>query len=112
MGTLSLAQMLAADSKAVSGPVPERLNGKEAFSWKQIIDPVEPFLEAVGERLLKQVTAFDADLVPYAEYALNGHGKHLRPALVALTANAVGKEVDDSHITVAVIIEMVHLATL
>src|SRR6266436_6549902 len=111
MGTLSLAQMLAADSKAVSGPVPERLNGKEAFSWKQIIDPVEPFLEAVGERLLKQVTAFDADLVPYAEYALNGHGKHLRPALVAMTANAVGKA-SDSHVTVAVIIEMVHLATL
>src|SRR5882724_10214181 len=111
MGTLSLAQMLAADSKAVSGPVPERLNGKEAFSWKQIIDPVEPFLEAVGERLLKQVTAFDADLVPYAEYALNGHGKHLRPALVALTANALGKA-DESHVTVAAIIEMVHLATL
>jgi len=105
-----LAQMLAADSKAVSGPIPEGLNGKEA-SWKQIIDPVEPFLEAVGERLLKQVTAFDAELAPYAEYALNGHGKHLRPALVAMTANAVGKP-SDEHITVAVIIEMVHLATL
>src|SRR5204862_6097532 len=38
-------------------------------------------------------------------------GKHLRPALVALTANALGKA-DDAHVTVAVIIEMVHLATL
>ena len=49
--------------------------------------------------------------MPYAEYALNGQGKHLRPALVALTANALGK-VNDAHVTVAVIIEMVHLATL
>src|SRR5262245_27982412 len=111
MGPLSLPQMLAADSKAVSGPITERSSGKAAFSWKQIIDPVEPFLEAVGERLLKQVTAFDAELIPYAEYALNGHGKHLRPALVAMTANAVGRP-SDEHVTVAVIIEMVHLATL
>jgi octaprenyl-diphosphate synthase len=58
------------------------------------------------------VTTFEPDLTPYAEYALNGNGKHLRPALVALTANAVGKDVEDAHITVAVIIEMVHLATL
>ncbi len=74
-------------------------------------DPVEPFLEAVGQRLVKQVEAFDPDIVRYADYALNGQGKHLRAALVALTAKALGK-VNDSHVTVAVIIEMVHLATL
>ena len=79
--------------------------------WKQIIGPVEPFLEAVGRRLAKQVEAFDPDIVRYADYALNGQGKHLRAALVALTAKALGK-VNDAHVTVAVIIEMVHLATL
>jgi octaprenyl-diphosphate synthase len=57
------------------------------------------------------VEAFDSDLSPYADYALNGQGKHLRPALVALSANALG-EATDAHVTVAVIIEMVHLATL
>ena len=101
--------MLAADSNVVSGPITERC--EPAFSWKQIIGPVEPFLESVSERLKHQVRAFDPELIPYAEYALNGHGKHLRPALVALTANAVGKA-SDAHVTVAVIIEMVHLATL
>src|SRR6266446_187140 len=103
--------MLAADSKVVSAPITEGLNAEPAYSWKHLIDPVEPFLEAVAHRLAKQVTAFDPDLVGYAEYALNGQGKHLRPALVALTANAVGK-VTEAHATVAVIIEMVHLATL
>jgi octaprenyl-diphosphate synthase len=103
--------MFAADSKVVSARVNSALRRESACSWKKIIEPVEPFLEAVGNRLTKQVSSFEPDLAPYAEYALNGNGKHLRPALVALSANAVGK-VTDAHVTVAVIIEMVHLATL
>src|SRR5438105_2422371 len=103
--------MLAAESKVVSAPASNPLNPEGAISWRQIVEPVEPFLEAVHERLAGQVKEFDSALLPYAEYALNSSGKHLRPALVALSANALG-EANDSHITVAVIIEMVHLATL
>jgi octaprenyl-diphosphate synthase len=103
--------MLAAESKVVSAPATKRVNSEAAISWKQIVEPVEPFLDAVHARLSRQVDEFDASLAPYAEYALNGSGKHLRPALVALSANAVGG-MNDSHVTVAVIIEMVHLATL
>jgi len=103
--------MLAADSKIVSTPVADTLRARPALPWKQIIDPVEPFLDAVNRRLSREVEAFDPELAPYADYALNGQGKHLRPALVALTANALGKY-NDTHVTVAVIIEMVHLATL
>src|SRR6201985_1723519 len=103
--------MLAAESKVVTAPATDRLNPEAAISWKQIVEPVEPFLDAVHVRLAQQVNEFDAALAPYAEYALNGNGKHLRPALVALSANALGGT-NDSHVTVAVIIEMVHLATL
>src|SRR5205809_774376 len=102
--------MFAAESKVVRVPAAPSLPA-DAYSWKQIVGPVEPFLDAVHARLAAQVEEFDASLGPYAEYALNGNGKHLRPALVALAANALGKA-DDSHVTVAVIIEMVHLATL
>lgn len=80
-------------------------------TWKDIAEPVAPFLEAVAVRLGKQVREFDPAIAPYAEYALTGQGKQLRPALVALSASAIGK-LNESHITVAVIIEMVHLATL
>src|SRR6266571_5279016 len=111
MLTLDFSHMLAADSKVVAPPVRDTLIVEPAFSWKQIIDPVEPFLHAVNDRLAKQVDSFDPAIVPYADYALNGQGKHLRPALVALTADALGK-VNESHVTVAAIIEMVHLATL
>jgi octaprenyl-diphosphate synthase len=103
--------MIAADTKVISAPITEATNNAPVASWKQIIDPVEPFLEAVGRRLAAQVADFDPDLVSYADYALNGQGKHLRPALVALTASALGPLSDD-HVTVATIIEMVHLATL
>ena len=103
--------MFAADSKAVCAPTSKTSNAEPVCTWKEIIDPVEPFLEAVGQRLAKQVEAFDPDIVRYADYALNGQGKHLRAALVALPAKALGT-VNDAHITVAVIIEMVHLATL
>src|SRR3989454_2050801 len=103
--------MLAADSKVVAAPARDIVTAEPTDSWKNLIDPVEPFLHAVHRRLAEQVDAFDPAIVPYADYALNGQGKHLRPALVALSANALGK-ITDSHVTVAVIIEMVHLATL
>src|SRR5436190_1630813 len=103
--------MLAADSKAAPAPAQHTITADPADSWKHFIEPVEPFLVAVNQRLAEQVDSFDPAIVPYADYALNGQGKHLRPALVALTANALG-QVSEQHVTVAVIIEMVHLATL
>jgi octaprenyl-diphosphate synthase len=102
--------MFAAETRAVMVP-DSSLNKETSVTWKLIAEPVEPFLDAVAQRLEKQVREFDPALAPYAEYALTGQGKQLRPALVALSANTIG-ELTDSHITVAVIIEMVHLATL
>jgi octaprenyl-diphosphate synthase len=71
----------------------------------------ESFLQAVAQRLADQIREFDAEITPYAEYALTNQGKQLRPALVALSGGATG-QVADSHVLAAVIIEMVHLATL
>ncbi len=84
---------------------------KPEMGWKQIIGFTNPFLQAVARRLADQIQAFDPEIATYAEYALTAQGKQLRPALVALSAGATGKQNDD-HIRVAVIIEIVHLATL
>ncbi|MCC6819138.1 MAG: polyprenyl synthetase family protein [Verrucomicrobiota bacterium] len=100
--------MLAVESKVAAVPAP---HPEPAGYWKHIVEPVEPFLESVARRLAKQVNEFDPALAQYAEYALNGNGKHLRPTLVALAANSLG-QTSDAHVSVAVIIEMVHLATL
>jgi octaprenyl-diphosphate synthase len=82
-----------------------------ATEWRGIIGPVEPFLDAVAQRLEDQVRSFEPEIAECAAYALTRQGKQLRPALVALSGSAAG-EIGDAHVQVAVIIEMVHLATL
>lgn len=103
--------MLATESKAADRElaVPPKANLHR--SWKHLVEPVEPFLETVSQQLMQQVHGFDPQILPYARYALDGTGKQLRPTLVALTARALGPVVE-AHVTAAVIIEMVHLATL
>jgi octaprenyl-diphosphate synthase len=103
--------MLATEPSAVADSNPVTPPAESHLAWKQIITPVEPFLQAVADRLRDQIAAFERDIAVYAEYALTNQGKQLRPALVALSAGATGK-INDSHVQVAVIIEMVHLATL
>jgi octaprenyl-diphosphate synthase len=91
-----------------SHEAPRTLTGP---SWRQIVEPVEPFLERVSASLAAQVEGFHPDIAQYARYALTNQGKQIRPTLVALSGAAVG-QLNDSLIKVAVIIEMVHLATL
>jgi octaprenyl-diphosphate synthase len=100
--------MLAAETKTVAVTAPAK---QPPRSWKRIVGPVDPFLKAVANRLVEQVHTFTPEIASYAQYALTNQGKQLRPALVALSGGAVGKP-NDSLVTVAVIIEMVHLATL
>jgi len=103
--------MLAAEAKVASAEVNRPSNTNPSRSWKHIVEPVEPFLHAVTERLILQAQEFDPQVVPYAQHALNTSGKNLRPTLVALASGCFGKP-NQSQITAAVIIEMVHLATL
>lgn len=102
--------MLAVESSAVAAPacsLPSALSP----GWKQILESMEPFLHGVAARLVAQTDEFEPQIAAFARYALTAQGKQLRPILVGLSAEAVG-ELNDAHRTVAVIIEMVHLATL
>jgi octaprenyl-diphosphate synthase len=103
--------MLAAELKVANTAAAESPNPNLNRSWKLFVEPLEPFLQAVTRQLDDQARDFDPKVIPYAQYALSGNGKHLRPTLVALAANSVG-QVSGAHVTAAVIIEMVHLATL
>ena len=103
--------MLVTEPSAVADANPVSPPAEPNLAWRNLIAPAEPFLQSVANRLKEQVNAFEPDIATYAEYALTNQGKQLRPALVALSAGATGK-VEDSHVLVAVIIEMIHLATL
>lgn len=102
--------MFAADTRAANPRWREDAAGTP-LGWKQLVEPIEPFLKEVTNRLAGEVREFDTGLAAFAEYALGGQGKQLRPALVGLSANATGR-ITDAHVAVAVIIEMIHLATL
>src|SRR5262245_34556317 len=80
-------------------------------TWKEIVEPVKPFLGKVAESLARQVNEFNPEITKYVQYALSSQGKQIRPALVALSGAAFGNA-NEGLLKVAVIIEMVHLATL
>ncbi len=79
--------------------------------WVDIVEPLQPFLDAVVRRLETQVEQFDPEIAAYTKYALTNQGKHLRPVLMALSGQMVG-ETNEDHVMVATIVEMIHLATL
>lgn len=102
--------MLGVETSGIDEPasaVPPPLS----LGWKQIAEAVEPFRQKVAVRLAAQTEEFEPQIAVFAQYALTAQGKQLRPMLVSLSGDALG-EVNDSHLTLAVIVEMVHLATL
>ena len=80
-------------------------------AWREISDPVAPFLESVRTCLSEQIDLFEPEVAEGARYALSASGKQLRPVLVALAAQAAGG-LTPAHTTGAAIVELVHLATL
>ncbi|MFD0894476.1 polyprenyl synthetase family protein [Luteolibacter ambystomatis] len=72
---------------------------------------VKPELERVESAIRDQVRAFDPAVEPYVAYVCNTSGKRIRPALAVLVGGALGK-VDDGHLKLGVIMELIHMATL
>ena len=103
--------MLAAESRVVAVPLATGSPPKSSGEWSEILEAADPFLKSVSTSLVAQAEEFEPEIATYAEFALSGNGKQLRPLLVWLSGGASGK-INNDHVTVAVIIEMVHLATL
>jgi len=72
---------------------------------------VQPHLEKVETRIVQQAAAFDPEIEGYVTYAIGGRGKRLRPLLALLAGGATG-EIDSGHVDLAVIVELIHIATL
>src|SRR5437660_12755722 len=65
------------------------------------------------ERLLKAELRSDCPFVDeLVRYGWLLGGKRLRPALLLLTAKAVGDRVTADHLKLAAVVEMIHTATL
>ncbi len=72
---------------------------------------VQPQLDEVETRIMQQAAAFDPDIEGYVTYAIGGRGKRLRPLLALLAGGATGK-INSGHVDLAVIVELIHIATL
>jgi len=80
-------------------------------SLAQVARLVQPHLEKVEIHIAQQAAAFDPALEGYVVYAVGGRGKRLRPLLALLAGGAAGK-ISSNHVDLAVIVELIHIATL
>jgi len=79
--------------------------------FREAFELINPYLYTVDERIRSQGRAFDDAIEGYVTYACGSAGKRLRPALALLSGGATGK-VHSGHVDLAVIVELIHLATL
>src|ERR1017187_4000341 len=77
----------------------------------ELLEPIAAELPRVEMALASQVSGFDPCLGEYIQYILGGTGKRLRPSLALLAGAATGG-IGEEHITLAVIVELIHVATL
>jgi len=69
-------------------------------------------LKAVETEINAQAAQFDPAVRDYIAYAVASNGKRLRPALALLSGQAAGGTITDDHCKLALVIELIHLATL
>ena len=72
---------------------------------------VRPHLDVVEARIAQQAAAFDPAIEGYVVYAVGSRGKRLRPLLALLAGGATGT-INAGHVDLAVIVELIHIATL
>jgi octaprenyl-diphosphate synthase len=82
-----------------------------AGALSQVAQTAQAELEAVEKRIAEQATAFDPAIEGYVTYAIGGRGKRLRPLVALLAAGATGG-ITSKHVDLAVVIELIHVATL
>jgi octaprenyl-diphosphate synthase len=80
-------------------------------SLSDLLEPVALELPRVEMALASQISSFDVRLRDHVQYILGGTGKRLRPGLALLAGGATGG-IREEHITLAVIVELIHIATL
>lgn len=77
----------------------------------RVAQVAQPHLDAVDKRIIAQAAAFDPAIEGYVTYAIGGRGKRLRPLVALLSGGATGP-VKSEHVDLAVIVELIHIATL
>lgn len=83
----------------------------ETLNLTEIYKPIEKDIELFRGRILKELTPDDELLRSVHEYLLQISGKHVRSAVAVLSARHGGSN-SDSPVSLALAIEILHMATL
>jgi octaprenyl-diphosphate synthase len=83
----------------------------QTITFSEAFELINPHLYTVEERIRAQARSFDPAVEGYISYICSKGGKRLRPALALLAGGATGK-ITPSHVDLAVILELIHIATL
>ncbi|MEP6809674.1 MAG: polyprenyl synthetase family protein [Chthoniobacterales bacterium] len=86
-------------------------NVPSAGSLASAAQIVQTQLNEVEARISQQAAEFDPAIEGYIAYAIGGQGKRLRPMVALLSGGATGA-VTAAHVDLAVILELIHIATL
>src|SRR5438477_7785388 len=106
-----LVELFARTERSTSRRAVARASGSPAIRLAEVARLVQPHLEQVEMRIAEQAAAFDPAIEGYVVYAVGSRGKRLRPLLALLAGGATGK-INSGHVDLAVIVELIHIATL
>ena len=106
-----LVELFARTDRSTSRRAVAKASTAPALRLAEVAKLVQPHLEQVETRIARQTSAFDPAIEGYVVYAVGSRGKRLRPLLALLAGGATGK-IDSGHIDLAVIVELIHIATL
>ena len=73
---------------------------------------IAPQLAEVDRRFREELNSDLACVNTLVKHVSRFRGKMLRPMLVLLSGRACGADLNDAHVTIATVVEMVHMATL
>lgn len=104
-------ELFARTDRSTSRRAVAKASGSPALSLTEVAKLVQPHLQQVETRIAEQAAAFDPAIEGYVVYAIGSRGKRLRPLLALLAGGATGT-IDSGHVDLAVIVELIHIATL
>lgn len=103
--------VLGTTEPAIIREIPHIVKDLSPPSLEAIRAPVAPDMARVDEVIRLRLESGVTLIRTIAEYIIASGGKRLRPALVLLSANALGERVEGRH-ELAAVIEFIHTATL
>jgi octaprenyl-diphosphate synthase len=104
-------ELFARTDRSTNRRVVAKASGSPTLRLAEVANLVQPHLGQVEARIAQQASAFDPAIEGYVVYAVGSRGKRLRPLLALLAGGATGP-LNREHVDLAVIVELIHIATL